>query len=234
MPDIKNEDDMADQSHDDMVIEISREEFQRFQARKKRQRLEEKRNNASTMIFTPNIKIKGSENAVAEQPTPSSPDSERIIEVSKEDHFQARNCKKRRIEEDRSKRADGMPFTSSLFAPDILKEENSIMDMKNDLVAPAPTPTPPPGEPNMFTPYIFQSESLGQDIVDVKDLERIDYWKDNISPRQRLRFVLKKIFESKVNHALAILAENKVRSTPNPNNLHVTKEHHQASHSNPD
>ncbi|CCC08525.1 hypothetical protein SMACR_05769 [Sordaria macrospora] len=64
----------------------------------------------------------------------------------------------------------------------------------------------------MFTPYVFQDESLGQD-SDAKN-EHIDYWRDSLSSKQRLRFALKKILESKVNHALAITAEHKTILRP--------------------
>ncbi|KAK1781025.1 hypothetical protein QBC45DRAFT_461243 [Copromyces sp. CBS 386.78] len=137
------------------------------------------------------IKSEESRNECPPAPrAPSSLDMEAVIEISREE-FQAR--KKRRTEEKRSEAAK--IFTPHLFIPDIRikgEEEGSSRDM-DDPLAPAPGPKPGPN-------------------IDAN--EHIDYWRDSLSPKQRLRFALKKILESKVNHALAITAENKTILRP--------------------
>ena len=63
----------------------------------------------------------------------------------------------------------------------------------------------------MFTPFIFEGESLGQDD---NATENIDYWTDNLSPKQRLRFVLKKLLDCDVRSTKMVLAKNKVSIHP--------------------
>ena len=197
MPNIEKKAGRADRaasSSSDMeaVIEVSRDEFQ---ARKKR-RIEENRRKVSNVFFLSDVKFKEQDNAT-DPSLPSSSDSEAIVEVSREEFLRGRH-QKRRIEEGRSESP-----TSSLSIPNIKKESGSTRDIDYGSSAPAPAP----GPNNMFTPYIFQDKSLGED-SDAN--EQIDYWRDNLSSKQRLRFALKKILESKVNHALAITAEHKV------------------------
>lgn len=142
----------------------------------------------------PDIK---SEKWRADPPAPSPNMELAVIEISREE-FQA--CKKRRIapEEKRSEAAN--VFTPYHFMPDDIKEEDRDRD---DPLASAPAPAPP----NMFTPYVFHDESLGQD----SDANaHIDYWRDSLSPKQRLRFALKKLLECEFSQTLAITAEHKV------------------------
>ncbi|KAJ4343942.1 hypothetical protein N0V85_009826 [Neurospora sp. IMI 360204] len=63
----------------------------------------------------------------------------------------------------------------------------------------------------MFTPYVFHDESLGQD-SDAN--EHIDYWRDSLSPKQRLRFALKNLLECEFSQTLAITAEHKTILRP--------------------
>lgn len=143
----------------------------------------------------------------------SSPDMEPIIETSKDDF---RPPKKRRVEEERSEAAN--VFTPYLFMPDDkIEEDRSRDDPPARLVPP----------PNMFTPYVFGDESLGQDSDANED---IDYWRDSLAPKQRLRFALKKLLDCESNQALVIISKHKVsivisqkKNVPKHNLMLVTR-----------
>ncbi|EGZ77910.1 hypothetical protein NEUTE2DRAFT_124468 [Neurospora tetrasperma FGSC 2509] len=151
---------------------------------------------AGKVIQMPNIECDEDKADPSALPV-SSPDMEPITETSKED-FQT--PKKRRIEEKRSEAAN--VFTPYLFMPNDKIEEGRSRDDQPARLAPPP---------NIFTPYVFGDESLGQDSDANED---IDYWRDSLSPKQRLRFALKKLLGCEVSQALAIISKHKTILRP--------------------
>lgn len=102
--------------------------------------------------------------------------------------------------------------------PDIQNEESKSNpadikseECRDDLPALPALPAPP----NMSTPYLFLGQVI--DANDDKDKDNMNdsEWNDSLSPKQRLRFCLKKLLECNVPEALSITAQHKV-SIPLP------------------
>ncbi|KAJ4401820.1 hypothetical protein N0V85_005435 [Neurospora sp. IMI 360204] len=68
--------------------------------------------------------------------------------------------------------------------------------------------------PNSSTPYLFLGQVI--DTNDDKDKDNMDdsKWDDSLSPKQRLRFCLKKVLECNVPEALSITAQHKTIVRP--------------------